>query len=389
MSLRDYLNAVRKRNVDVAIAFKDYKKSILNFYGNLNAYSWKVNLSGGIRESFDGERFSQEGSASLNFGKLIYNGGVYPLLRKELEIVSYLEREKLLSAQRLVELAAVSSYASKFYHQQLESFMREQLSERKRFLLSFKEMYGKGVNVSRYDFLTERREVLSLEEELLKEKAAHQKADIEFRMLAKLYTQKPIKVLPFKVNYVVSADELEKKALLQSHVLNADRYRIKLSALAHEAERRKGKPSLKFSGNLGISGTQSPKFNYSFGVKLTYPLFEGKDRKRRLLIERLNLLKNRLLLRKHSEEIAKKILSLYEDYKLYKREEEILEEILTIDEERLKIAKEKYVKGIGDYISIRDSWNNLIATKKKLLLVKVMRNKILLDILLMAGEEIR
>jgi len=108
-----------------------------------------------------------------------------------------------------------------------------------------------------------------------------------------------------------------------------------------------------------------------------------------LLIEKLDILKNRLLLRKHSEEIAKKILSLYEDYKLYRQQEKILKKILAIDEERLKIAKEKYLQGVGDYISIRDSWNNVIATKKKLLLVEVMKNKILLDIMLTSGEEIR
>ena len=90
-----------------------------------------------------------------------------------------------------------------------------------------------------------------------------------------------------------------------------------------------------------------------------------------------------------NEEIIKKILSLYEDYKLYRQQEKILKKILAIDEERLKIAKEKYLQGVGDYISIRDSWNNLIATKKKLLLVEVMKNKILLDIMLTSGEEIR
>ena len=251
----------------------------MNFYRNLSAYQWNISLDGGIQGSFDGENFSQERNISVNFGKVVYDGGVYPLLEKELEIVSYLEREKFLNAQQLVELTAVSNYATKFYHQQLENFISEQLQQRKKFLLSFEEMYRKGVKISRYALLTERREVLSLEEEFLKEKSAHQKADIEFRTFGKLHTPKPIEVLPFRVSYSININELEKKALSKSHILNVDRYRIRDSFLRFEIERRKKKPLVEFRGNLGISSTRTSKFNCNLGIEFSYPYLKvGKEK---------------------------------------------------------------------------------------------------------------
>ncbi len=389
--IRRYINRVEKANLDLKIAFKDYKKSLLTFTQTLNAYRWNVGFEANAGESYDGIPHFNSG-AEIVFNKILYNGGAYPILSKEGEIIGYLERQKLISKNDILVLSAISTYSAKLYSQEMKNFVENQLKEREKLFRTVKQLYKKGETVSKYAYLTEKRELIKLKIELLKTLNADKKTGFEFRYLGRIYSQKPIRLNRFDIDYKIYFPGLQKKALVNSSILKKDRYEFTNSLLSFEVSKRDNKPLISFGGKAGIShstnttGTKNEYYNV--GINLTYPIFDGGIRKTDLAMKKLSVLKAKLMMQKDSESIIKKLSILYQDYVLYMKEENKLKEMYEIDNERLKISKTKYLQGMGNYTSIRDSWNDLIDTKEKLLNAYIMKNKIMLDMLVISGEKL-
>lgn len=389
--IRRYISRVERANLDLKIAFKDYKRSLLTFNQTLNAYRWNVGFEANAGESYDGIPHFNSG-AGIVFNKILYNGGVYPVLSKEEEIIDYLERQKLINKNDILVLSAISAYSAKLYSQEMKNFVENQFKEREKLFQTVKQLYQKGETVSKYAYLTEKRELIKLNIELLKTLNSDKKTGFEFRYLGRIYSQKPIRLNRFNVDYKMYFPELQKKALVNSSILKRDRYQFTNSLLDVEVSKRDNKPLISFSGKTGIShstnATGTKNEYYSVSINLTYPIFDGGIRKTNLAIEKLSALKAKLRMQKDSENIIKKLSILYQDYVLYAQEESKLKEMFEVDKERLNISKTKYLQGMGNYTSIRDSWNDLIDTREKLLNAYIMKNKIMLDMLVISGEKL-
>jgi outer membrane protein TolC len=391
MDIKQYIKKVEESNLDLKIAFKDYKTSVVDFNQKLNDYNWKLNFEANIGESYDGSNHFDRG-ANLSLTKILYNGGAQTLLSKEYEIARYLEKANLIKQNDLIALSAISAYALKLYYQQMNDFIEEQLNDREKLFKSVEKLYQKGSSVSKYDYLTEKRELSNLKIESLLAKNQDRKSDIEFRNLGRIYTTAPIKLSRFDVDYNIYFPQIQKKAIVNNSTMIADRYGLKDAFLTYEVSNSENSPLINFEANAGVSKssnqTNTKAGYYNIGLKLTYPILDGGIKRTNLLYGRLRALRAKLKLQKDSEEVIKKLALLYEDYNFYKKEEKRLKEILKYDQERLDIAKKKYLKGMGDYVSIRDSWSDLIDTKKQLLNAYVMKNKIILDMLIFAGEKL-
>ena len=149
---------------------------------------------------------------------------------------------------------------------------------------------------------------------------------------------------------------------------------------------------ISVSGGAGLSHTMGQGGNknlyYSAGVYLKYPLFDGGIRKIELEKQKLKIINSRMRVKKDSEMVAKKLSLLFEDFRFYKKEESFLKNIVAIDKKRVEIAKMKYLKGVGNFKSLRDAWRDLIKDKERVLKDYIMKNKILLDMLIVAGEKL-
>jgi outer membrane protein TolC len=389
LTLSDYLKLVEKNNENISISFKDFKRNILNFYRNLDYYNFNLSISGSFLEKYYmNNSFSNEKSISIKGSKVLYDGGVKSLLEKELYIVLSLEKQKVLRAVQLLKLSAVSTYIQTFYHQELINIIKEQLDNRKKFFLSLKQMYKKETKISKYALLTEEREILKLENELLKEKIIYKKWELELRMMGGINDTTPLKLLPPDINYFPSISRGERRALESSPIINIDRYKIKDATISYYIEKKRNKPLVTLTSGITASNVVKSPF-YDIGITITYPLFDEKERSRKLLLKKLDLLKRKLTFKRDLKNTVKSLLSLYEDYKLYKREKKLLRRILELDKKRLEISKEKYIEGLGDYTSVMTSWNDLLITKKKLLLSSLLENKVLFDISIMEGSDLK
>ncbi|SMO41521.1 Outer membrane protein TolC [Balnearium lithotrophicum] len=389
LTLSDYLKLVEKNNENISISFKDFKRNILNFYRNLDYYNFNLSISGSFLEKYYmNNSFSNEKSISIKGSKVLYDGGVKSLLEKELYIVLSLEKQKVLRAVQLLKLSAVSTYIQTFYHQELINIIKEQLENRKKFFLSLKQMYKKETKISKYALLTEEREIFKLKNALLRERTVYKKWELELRTMGGINDTTPLKLLPPDINYFPSISRGERKALESSPIINIDRYKIKDAAISYYIEKKRNKPLVTLTSGITASNVMKSPF-YDIGITITYPLFDEKERGRKLLLKKLDLLKRKLTLKRDLKNTVKSFLSLYEDYKLYKREKILLGRILELDKKRLEISKEKYIEGLGDYISVMTSWNDLLITKKKLLLSSLLENKVLFDISIMEGSDLK
>ncbi len=391
LNLKSYISLVEKNNIDLKIAFKNYKITLLNFAQTLRGYGWNVNFGASAVETFKGKP-SFTAQAGIDFSKVIYDGGVESILLEEEKIVDDLAREKLISKNDIVVLSAISAYSAKLYTQELIKLLREQLEEEKELFEQVKSVYTKGDGISQYDYLTEKRDILNLRLILLKEISKSRKTDLEFRYLGKILSKEPIRLESFDVNYEVYLPELQKRALVNNSSIKQDRYAYEKELLDFEVKRRKSFPLISFSGGAGLSHTVgesgSKNLYYSAGIYLKYPLFDGGIRKIDLEKQKLKIINSRMRVKKDSEMLAKKLSQLFEDFRFYKKEEGILKDIIKIDKKRVEIAKIKYLKGLGNFKSVRDAWKDLMDDKMRALEDYIMRNKILLDMLIIAGEKL-
>ena len=390
-NIKSYISLVEKNNIDLKIAFKKYKISLLSFAQTLRGYSWNVNFGASAVETFNGKP-SFTAQAGFNFSKVIYDGGIGSILLQEEKIVDDLAREKLINKNDIVVLAAISAYSAKLYSQELAKLLREQLEEEKELFKQVKGVYTKGDGISQYDYLTEKRDILDLELALLRELSKSRKTDLEFRYLGGIYSKEPIKLERFDINYEVYLPELQKRALVNNSSVKQDRYAYERELLGFEEKRRKSFPLISVSGGAGLSHTMGQGGNknlyYSAGVYLKYPLFDGGIRKIELEKQKLKIINSRMRVKKDSEMVAKKLSLLFEDFRFYKKEESFLKNIVAIDKKRVEIAKMKYLKGVGNFKSLRDAWRDLIKDKERVLKDYIMKNKILLDMLIVAGEKL-
>jgi len=391
LDLKRYISLVEKNNIDLKIAFKEYKISLLSFVQTLRGYSWKVNFGASAVETFKGKP-SFTAQTGFNFSKVIYDGGAGNILLEEEKIVDDLAREKLLNKNEIVVLAAISIYSAKLYSQELINLLKEQLEEERELFEKVKSVYSKGDGVSRYDYLTEKRDMLNLELVLLREMSNSRKTDLEFRYLGGIFLKGPIKLERFDVNYEVYLPEIQKRALVNSSSIKQDRYAYEQDLLDFEVKRRRSFPLISVSGGAGLSHTMGEGGNknlyYSAGIYLKYPLFDGGIKKIDLEKQKLKVISSRMRVKKDSEMLAKKLSLLFEDFQFYKKEENLLKNMVSIDKKRAEIAKMKYLKGLGSFKSVRDAWRDLINDKEKALKDYIMKNKILLDMLIIAGEKL-
>ncbi len=391
LNLKRYISLVEKNNLDLKIAFKKYKISLLSFAQTLKGYSWNVNFNASAVETFKGKP-SFTSQAGFSFSKLIYDGGVGGVLLQEEKIVDDLEREKLISKNDIVVLTAISTYSAKLYSQELLKLLKEQAEKERELFEEVKEIYSKGDGISEYDYLTEKREILNLELILLREMSRSRKAELEFRYLGGIFSKEPIKVEKFNVNYEVYLPGLQKRALVNNSSIKQDRFAYKRDLLGLEEKRKKSFPSISVSGGAGLSHTIGQGGNknlyYSAGIYLKYPLFDGGIRKIDLEKQKLRIIGSRMRIKRDSELLVKKLSLLFEDFEFYKKEEGFLKKIVAIDKKRVEMAKMKYLKGLGKFRDVRDAWRDLINDRKRALKDYIMRNKLLLDMLILAGEKL-
>lgn len=392
IDFRDYVNKVLAANPSVKISEEDYRQTQIRFLRSLESYGVNVSLNGVAGLYYD--KSSNTGAEiSLDASKNLYDGGKRQVLEKELDVVKALAKASLLSSYDTAMLSAAAFYADFFYGQDVLDFLREQYDLQRVFIEKVESRFQKGVKFTIYDALTAQNEYLQLEKELLQQKTNIIKAEISFRQFGHIYTENPVKLAPFDISFKPDIDYLQKYAIVHNNSIFSARLQEEIQGYRVSERKAEGGirvdagSSIKFiAGSTGFTGGRN--LNAGLSLRFTLPLLDGGVRKSDIVAEQIESLKQRLTLEKTTEDVIKNINDIHLDYQNLGKSLEILEQQLSINEKRLKISIERLEKGLEDYRAVRESWNDLIATKITLIQHKTLSQKLLVDLLILSGKSV-
>ena len=392
IDFRDYANKVLDANPLVKMNEQDYRQTQVRFLRDLEAYGINLALNSYTTAYYDGEgRIGAK--VSLDALKILYDGGKKEILGKEFEIIKALSKANLLTNYDTAILTASLYYSEFYYQQQILDFLKEQFERQRSFIEKIESSFQKGVKFTIYDSLTAKSDVLNLENGLMQQKSNLLKAETTFRQYGHVYTEDFIKLAPLDIQFTPELDQLQKYALVHNNSITAAR--LSDDFQRYRISERKAEGGLRISGESSVSlqagsTTFTGGSNVAAGVALRFslPLLDGGVRRTDILSEQIESLKQRLGLEKTTEEVIKKINDIYSDYKTFKETQDILEQQLLINEERLKISMERLQKGLEDYRAVRESWNDLIATKVTLIQQTTISQKFLIDLIILSGKRL-
>ncbi len=392
MDFRDYVNSILNANPSIKMNEQDYKQARIRFLRDLQTYNVNVSLNGGAAlYYYNGTQ--NGGEISLDVTKNLYDGGKKQILEKEFEIVKALSKAELLNNYDVALLAAALYYTDFYFNQEVLDFLREQFARQKIFIEQVESSYRKGVKFTIYDSLTAQSEYLKLEKDLLQQKTNIVKAETAFRQYGHIYSENPIQLSPLDIRFAPEIDHLQKYALVHNKSIFAARLRDDLQR--HRISERKAEGGIKIdaasslrfqAGSEDFTGGNNVRAGIS--LRFALPLFDGGLRKSEIAAEQIESIKQRFGLDKTTEDIIKKIHDIHSDYTNIEKGIEILEQQLLINEKRLKVSLERLEKGLEDYRAVRESWNDLIATKITLIQHRILSQKLLVDLLILSGKSV-
>ncbi len=388
MDFSEYVKRVLDSNPSVKIDEEDYRQTQVRFLRDLQTYGFQLSLDGGAQA----ETGIQGSGANirLDLTKHLYDGGKKQILENEFEVVKALSRARLLESYDTTILTAVLYYSEFYYKQEVVDFLREQFDRQKDFIDRVGKSYQKGIRFSSYDFLTSRSDHLNLEKTLVNQKADFTKTEIAFRQFGHVYNEGPVKVAPLDVTLTTDMDRLQKYALVHNKSIYAARLGTEVQE--YKISERKAEGGLKIDGRTFL-GAQAGNNHYTGGDNLlagialdfSLPLYDSGVRKSEIFAEQIGYLKQRLTVQKTEEDVVKRLNDIYTDYKTMESSLKILDEQLSLNEKRLRISIERLEKGLDDYRAVRESWDDLIATKIEAITQRTLEQKLLVDLSILSG----
>lgn len=399
LDFRGYVKRALKVNPTHLMDREEFNRYYLSYMAELQAYGFNVSLSPYATLYYD-DGLQYGADLKLDISKILYDGGKRGILEKEMDIVTLLSRANLIESRNKTVLIAANHYSTLYYAQQELALLKRNFEEYTEFMRGAENSYRKGVRFSSYDYYSAKSQHLLLERELLRRKAALLKAETAFRQFGGIETKRPIRLMPLSLSPALSLEEYQAAAIADNSAIGAARLRRNLQLRKIEEREAERGLTVKLDSSLGVQMGSSDYTGSStsfgsgskpianVGITATLPLADGGVRKTRVMMEQIEALKQKLLLRKTTEDIIVKLTELYTDYQTLEKDLEISGELTELNTKRLRIARERFEKGLEEYRAVQEAWNDALLSEIETIRERVVLRKTLTDLAILSGRNV-
>jgi len=398
LDFRSYLALVIRANPSYRIEREEMNRAFATFMTSLQGYGFNLNFVPSFSAYYDdGMQYGTD--IRLELRKTLYDWGKKGILEQEAELVKSLGEMNLMAKRDALVMAAAGYYAAFSYSREEYSLLEQRFREHSDFMRRMENAYQKGQKISSYEYYSAKSYNLRLERDLLNKRAELLKTETAFRQFGHVYADRRIRLAPLSLHLSSDLETLEREAVARSSAIRAARLGNQLQQLAIREKRAERMGSIDFNSSVGVQ-VGTPKFAgennlvgtgsqpvVTVGITATIPLLDGGVRKTRVLVEEIEALKRRLSVQKETEEVVRRLTEIYADYQALEKNREITDELLAVTGKRLGIAKERFEKGLEEYRSVREAWDDSLLTEMEHLRQKAVLQKLLVDIQILSGRK--
>ncbi|MEI6206179.1 MAG: TolC family protein [Desulfuromonadales bacterium] len=399
LDLKEYVAKSLETNVSHQINSADFKREYANTVAILQGYNFRISLDSDASSFYD-NRFNYGADIALNVTKTLYDGGKKQILEKELEIVRLLSDARVIDSANNTILLAVNLYTTFYYLQEELSLLKFNFNEYQDLRRRIENTYQKGIRFSSFDYYSSKSLNLSLEQTLLRKKAELLKAETAFRQFANIHTDRHIRLKPLTITAPVNLVEIEKSAILDNSSIKVARLQKDLQLQKVDEKNADRGVTIKARSGLGAQfgsdgyiGTNSAfgsgtKPIAIVGINASLPIFDGGVRRSNILSEEIEALKQKLVLKKTTEDVIKSVNDIYADYRTLEKDLEITRELVDLNRKRTNVAVERFDKGLEEYRSVREAWSDSILAEIEAIRQNMILQKLLVDMTVLSGKKL-
>jgi hypothetical protein len=396
LDFRGYLASVLKSDPGYQAEGAEFKRIYAQSLSSLQGYDWQLSLDPAA-SIYNDNGATYGADLTVNLTRTLYDGGRKRLLEGEMDIVGRLSRTGLIDSGNRVALLAANIYVTFYTLQQEVNLLSKNLDMFQQFMQSVDQSYRKGLRFSSYEYYSAKSQSLVLEQELLQKKADLLKAETEFRQYGNITSTAHLELSPLSAPSPRSLQSLETQALAANSTIQEMRLHRDLQQLRVDERAAQSGPSVQLKSSLGVqagsnnyTGT-STSYGYgtkpvaSIGINATIPLWDGGVRQSTLLVEEMEALKQRLLLKKATDDVIRRLSEVYLDYLSLEKNREITAELAELNRKRFRIASERFERGLEPYRSVQEALSDSMHFEIELIRQGILLQKLCLDMALLSG----
>jgi len=362
-----------QKKIDYLIS--DIKKDRYNFDIYVDGYlttGSSIEAQGGNAPNVNGE-YTGAGVA-INANKILYDGG-YKLINNEYDILNkrLADIEELNAKDRLALLG--TQIYSNMYLAQEELEIYRDIYEKQKFIYEIvKNGYEKGKS-STLDYIDSKNDLLNLKRAIIDLKYKYLHNDHILRHSIKSHSKKPYKLIPEKIDLNLnSLTLLQKEAIHNSGEIAKESNILKIKQSDLLFQKRRYYPELKFESYLGYGLNRDKILSLSnlgsgaywqLGLYFNLPIYNRDDIRLNKEKEQYALLQQKAIFSSKQRDTLIEVERSYNEIMRIKQQKNILNIQLKLLSEKLKISKERYIKGIAKYKEYSDALRSFLEYKNQ------------------------
>ncbi len=391
LNLNRYISALFNYNDSAHQGFYQKKIDYLLSEIKKDRYIFDVYIDGYIKTGKDvatnngnntnvntNTKYTDTGVA-INANKLLYDGQyrlinhVYNILDKRLADI-----KELNAKERLIILG--TSIYTNMYISQEELIIFKKILKKQEFIKKIvDERYKQGKD-SILDYINSQTDLINLKRAILDLRYKYLHNDYILRHSIKSRSEKPFLLLPAKIHLnMESLVRLQKEAIKQNSTVAIESNILKIKQTDLLSQKRRYYPQINFNSYLGYGLSKDDTFSLSgagrgayWGIGLTFkiPIYERDDIRLNKEKERYNILKQNSIFSAKQRDVLIQVEKSYNEVIRIKKQKQFLEELLALNDKKMKIIQEKYISGISPYKDYSDGIKDFLNYKNQLIQMK-------------------
>ncbi|NOX16583.1 MAG: TolC family protein, partial [Epsilonproteobacteria bacterium] len=316
---------------------------------------------------------------AINANKLLYDGQyrlinhVYNILDKRLADI------KELNAKERLIILGTSIYTNMYISQEELTIFKKILKKQEFIKKIVDERYKQGKD-SILDYINSQTDLINLKRAILDLRYKYLHNDYILRHSIKSRSEKPFLLFPAKIHLnMESLVRLQKEAIKQNSAVAIESNILKIKQTDLLSQRRRYYPKINFNSYLGYGLSKDDIFNLSgagrgayWGIGLTFkiPIYERDDIRLNKERQRYNILKQNSIFSAKQRDVLIQVEKSYNEVIRIKKQKQFLEELLTLNDKKMKIMQEKYISGISPYKDYSNGIKDFLNYKNQLIQMK-------------------